>query len=159
VTGEAGPEYQRLMRLVRARIISGEYPVGGAIPSTTELVAETGKSRPVVRQAIAQLQAEGILEGHQGKGVFVAEMPAVADHRRADTEALGEEFAEFRREVRKLADQVGSDDLRARVGELEARMGRMEAIVVNLTQRSGLPNPFGGERDQAGKTARRGRAG
>jgi DNA-binding GntR family transcriptional regulator len=158
VTGEAGPEYQRLMRLVRARIISGEYPVGSVIPSTTELVAETGRSRPVVRQAIAQLQAEGILEGHQGKGVFVAAMPVDADRRRADTEALSEEFAGLRQEVRELAKSADSAGLSGRLARLEARVGRIEAILVTLHSRLGHPNPYGGERDDAQKAARRGRA-
>jgi GntR family transcriptional regulator len=152
VTGEAGPEYQRLMRQIRARIISGEYPLGSPIPSTTELVEESGMSRPVVRRAIDQLKAEGILEGHQGKGVFVAAMPVDADHRRADTEALGEQFAELRQEFRELAKHVDSDDLRARVG-------RIEAILINLHARLAYPNPYGGERDTTQKAARHGRAG
>jgi len=152
VTGETGPEYQRLMRQIRARIISGEYPLSSLIPSTTELVEESGMSRPVVRRAVDQLKAEGILEGHQGKGVFVAAMPVDADHRRADTEALGEQFAELRQEFRELAKHVDSDDLRARVG-------RIEAILINLHARLAFPNPYGGERDDTQKAARRGRAG
>lgn len=159
MTGEAGPEYQRLMRQVRARIISGEYPLDSPIPSTTELVEESRMSRPVVRRAIDQLKAEGILEGHQGKGVFVAAMPVDADHRRADTEALGEQFAELRQEVRELAKHADSADLRTRLGQLEARVGRMEAIIVNLSKRTGAPNPFEGEHDDAKRSARRGRAG
>lgn len=159
MTGETGPEYQRLMRQIRGRIISGEYPVGSRIPSTTELVEESEASRPVVRRAIDQLKAEGILEGHQGKGVFVAAVPAVADRRRADTEALGEEFAELRREFREMAEQTGSEELRARIGRLESRVGRIEAAIATFSKRSGQPNPLGGEHDVAEKAARRGRAG
>jgi GntR family transcriptional regulator len=159
VTGETGPEYQRLMRQIRDRIISGEYPLGSYIPSTTELVERSGMSRPVVRRAIDQLKAEGILEGHQGKGVAVEAMPVDADRRRADTEALSEQFAELRQEVRDLAEHAHSDDLRSRVGRLESRVGRMEAIIVNLAKRTGNPNPFGGEHDGAERAARRGRAG
>jgi DNA-binding GntR family transcriptional regulator len=140
------------MRQIRGRIISGKYPLGSQIPSTTELVAETGRSRPVVRQAIAQLQAEGILEGHQGKGVFVAAMPVDADHRRADTEALGEEFAELRQEFRELAERAQKDD------DLRARVNRIETILVNLHRRLNFPNPLGGERDITEKAAGRGRA-
>lgn len=159
MTGETGPEYQRLMRRIRAAIISGEYPVGSPIPSTTELVEESKMSRPVVRRAVDQLKAEGILEGHQGKGVYVSEVPVIADRRRADTEALGEEFAEIRREFRKLAEDVGSEDLRARFGRLETRMGRVEAAISTVAKRSRQPDPFGGEGDNTQKAARRGRAG
>lgn len=154
MAGEAGPEYLRLMRRIRAGIISGEYPVGSLIPSTTELVKDTGMSRPVVRRAVDQLKAEGILEGHQGKGVFVAALPADADSRRADTEALGEQVAELRQEFRELAKHVNSD------GDLRARVGRIEAILINLHAKLGYPNPYGGERvDGARQAARRGRAG
>jgi DNA-binding GntR family transcriptional regulator len=147
------------MHLIRARIISGEYPVDSLIPSTTDLVEESRMSRPVVRRAIDQLKAEGILRGHQGKGVYVSEVPAVADRRRADTEALGEEFAELRREFRKLAEDISSEDLRARFGRLESRMGRVEAAISTVAKRSRQPDPFGGVGDDTQKAARRGRAG
>lgn len=159
MTGETGPEYQRLMRRIRAAIISGEYPVGSPIPSTTELVEESKMSRPVVRRAIDQLKAEGILEGHQGKGVYVAAMPADADHRRADTEALGEQFAGLRQEFRELEKLTDSAEVLTRLGRVEARVGKLEAVVLNLTSRNGLPNPFGGEHDDAEKATRRGRGG
>lgn len=147
MTGETGPEYQRLMRQIRAAIITGEYPVGSRVPSTTELVAASRMSRPVVRRAVDQLKAEGILEGHQGKGVFVAAMPADADHRRADTEALAKEFAELRQQVE------GYDDLRAKVN-------RIEAVVINLCQRQGVEYPRGGARnDNTEKAPRRRQAG
>lgn len=159
MTGVAGPEYQRLMRQIRARIISGEYPVGGPIPSTAELGTESGMSRPVVRRAIDQLEAEGILEGHQGKAVFVKAMPVEADRRRDDAEALAGQFAELRQEFRDMAKLADPAEVRARLGQLEARVGQLEAIIVNLTNRSGLPNPFGGEHDVTEKAARRGRGG
>ena len=152
MAGEAGPEYQRLMRQIRGAIISGEYPVGEAIPSTTELVEESGMSRPVVRRAIDQLKAEGILEGHQGKGVYVKEMPVVADHRRDDTEALAEKFAELQQEVQELAKRADSDDLRARVG-------RMEAILIDLYAKLGYGNPYGGAHDTTERAAERRRTG
>lgn len=159
MTTGAEPEYQRLMRLIRSRIIDGEYPIGSPVPSTTELVAQSGMSRPVVRRAIDQLKAEGILEGHQGKGVFVAAMPADADHRRADTEALAEQFAELRQELRELEKTADLPEVLARLGKLETRVGRMEAIMVNFASRSGFPNPFGSKHDDAERPARRGRAG
>lgn len=152
MAGETGPEYQRLMRQIRAGIISGEYPVGSPIPSTTELVEESEMSRPVVRRAIDQLKAEGILEGHQGKGVFVKAMPVEADRRRDDTEALAEQFAGLRQEVRELAERADSGDLRARIG-------RVEAILINLHAKLGFENPYGSAHDGAEQTARRGRTG
>lgn len=153
MAGETGPEYQRLMRQIRARIISGEYLVGAPIPSTTELVEESEMSRPVVRRAIDQLKAEGILEGHQGKAVFVKAMPAAADRRRDDAEALAEQFAELRQAFRELEKQTeGYADLRAKVNLIEA-------VVINLCARQNVEYPHGGARDITEKAPRRGRAG
>ena len=153
MAGEAGPEYQRLMRQIRARIISGEYLVGGPIPSTSALGAESGMSRPVVRRAIDQLEAEGILEGHQGKAVFVKAMPSVADRRRDDAEALAGQLAELRQAFRDLEGRTeGYEDLRAKVN-------RMEAVVINLCSRLNVEYPHGGARDITEKAPRRGRAG
>lgn len=152
MTEEAGPEYQRIMSLIRSRIIDGTYPVASPIPSTAKLVTETGKTAPVVRRAVDQLKAEGILRGQPGKAVFVEAVPADADRRRADTEALGDTLAAVQSEVRKLArDTAEYDDLRARVG-------RIEAILITMHSRLGFPNPFGGERDTKKTTSARGRA-
>lgn len=136
MTEEVGPEYQRIMRLIRSGIISGTYPVGSPIPSTAKLVAQTGMSLPVVRRAVDQLKAEGILEGHPGKGVYVKAVPAEADRRRADTEALGDQLAEMR-----------------------SRIDRLEAIIINLCKRLGYPNPLGGAHDAEEEAPVRKRAG
>lgn len=144
MTGEAGPEYQRLMRQIRAGIISGEYPVGSPIPSTTELTAASGKSRPVVRRAIDQLKAEGILEGHQGKGVFVKALPEDADRGQADLKAVSER-------VDGLEDRVaGYEDLRAEVG-------RLRADILYLYDRFAVPYDHGdgGAHDDAEQAAGR----
>jgi len=83
--------------------------------------------------------------------VFVKATPEDADRERADAEALGEEFAGLRQEVRELAKRADTDDLRARVN-------RIETILVNLHRRLKYPDPFGGERDTTEKAAGRGRA-
>lgn len=56
---------------LRRTIQSGEVPVGGRIPSTAELTEHFGVSRTVVREAIASLQADGLVESRQGAGVYV----------------------------------------------------------------------------------------
>ena len=102
MTGNIGPEYRRLMDLIRSKITSGEYPVGKPIPSTTELKELTGMSIPVVRRAVSQLEADGILEGHPGKGVFVSAMPAEVDSERQDIKTLGKQVAAAAEQVREL---------------------------------------------------------
>ena len=125
MAGKVGPEYQRLMDQIRSKITSGEYPVGGLIPSTTELKEMTGMSVPVVRRAVGQLEADGILEGHPGKGVYVKVLPADADNERGDRKALGAQVAALGSEVRQLrqvVDSLGVDEIRAIASRIEVNL-------------------------------------
>ncbi|MFF4358477.1 GntR family transcriptional regulator [Streptomyces sp. NPDC001604] len=72
------PMYVQLASALRERIRRGEIPVGRRIPSQNELEQETGGlvSRRTIKSAIELLQAEGTVQGVQGKGVFVIAMPA-----------------------------------------------------------------------------------
>ncbi|MGW1269357.1 GntR family transcriptional regulator [Streptomyces sp. NPDC002491] len=74
------PMYVQLASALRERIRRGEIPVGRRIPSHHELEQETGGavSRRTIKSAIEVLQAEGTVQGVQGKGVFVVAMPASA---------------------------------------------------------------------------------
>ncbi len=56
---------------LRRMILSGAVPVGRKLPSELTLAAEHGVSRTVVREAIASLRADGLVEARQGAGVFV----------------------------------------------------------------------------------------
>jgi DNA-binding FadR family transcriptional regulator len=56
---------------LRERIAAGEFEAGSRLPSEARLVEQHGVSRTVVREAIAQLRADGLVEPRQGAGVFV----------------------------------------------------------------------------------------
>ncbi|WP_425271120.1 winged helix-turn-helix domain-containing protein [Micromonospora arborensis] len=58
---------------IRDKIASGEYAPGDKLPSLREMIAHYGVSAEPVRSALLILQAEGLIEGHQGKGTYVAE--------------------------------------------------------------------------------------
>ncbi|MGW0186966.1 GntR family transcriptional regulator [Streptomyces sp. NPDC003362] len=75
------PMYVQLASALRERIRRGEIPVGRRIPSHHELEQETGGtvSRRTIKSAIEMLQAEGIVQGVQGKGVFVIAAPTDAN--------------------------------------------------------------------------------
>jgi GntR family transcriptional regulator len=65
------PLYIQLREVIRNKIEDGEYPVGTAIPSESQL-AEAYNLNPLsVRSALAALKYEGLLRSIQGKGVFV----------------------------------------------------------------------------------------
>jgi len=54
-------------------ITSGKIAPGSRLPTEQELIAATGVSRTVVREAVAALRAEGLVVTRQGVGAFVAE--------------------------------------------------------------------------------------
>src|SRR5262245_7173738 len=54
-------------------ITSGKIAPGSQLPTEQELIAATGVSRTVVREAVAALRAEGLVVTRQGVGAFVPE--------------------------------------------------------------------------------------
>lgn len=66
------PLYAQLRELILERIQDGVYGPGEKIPSEMDFCKELDLSRPTVRQAVAELVADGVLEIHKGKGTFVA---------------------------------------------------------------------------------------
>jgi GntR family transcriptional regulator, transcriptional repressor for pyruvate dehydrogenase complex len=56
---------------IRDAVFQGEYLEGSSIPSEPELSQQFGVSRAVVRDATRILEARGLIEIAQGKGMFV----------------------------------------------------------------------------------------
>ncbi|MCG5237991.1 FadR/GntR family transcriptional regulator [Xanthobacter oligotrophicus] len=56
---------------LRQMILSGEFPPGAKLPSEAQLTQAHGVSRTVVREAVAALRSDGLVEARQGAGVFV----------------------------------------------------------------------------------------
>lgn len=71
----ATPLHRQLADTLRDRIRRGEIATGSPVPSEAELVAAYGVSRGTVRQALAQLRAEGIIAGGRGKPPVVGHVP------------------------------------------------------------------------------------
>ncbi|MFL5627710.1 MAG: GntR family transcriptional regulator [Ktedonobacteraceae bacterium] len=66
----------QLMTYFRERILDGRLPVGTRLPNDGELAAEYQISRDTVRQALALLVNEGLIERVQGRGTFVSQPPS-----------------------------------------------------------------------------------
>lgn len=58
---------------LRARIARGDYNPGDKLPSEAHLSETFGVSRTVIREAIASLRADGLVEPRQGSGVYILE--------------------------------------------------------------------------------------
>ena len=61
----------QVIDLIRAEIESGNWPVGGRIPTEPELTLLTGTGRNTVREAVQSLVHVGMLERRQGSGTYV----------------------------------------------------------------------------------------
>ena len=70
-TSYKSPLYIQLREVIRNKIEDGEYPVGTAIPSESQLAETYGLNPLSVRSALTALKYEGLLRPVQGKGVFV----------------------------------------------------------------------------------------
>jgi GntR family transcriptional regulator len=125
------PVYKQVADDLRERVVSGQLGPGDPLPSEPQLVQECGVSRTIVRQGLALLRNEGLIQPKHGKGWFVrsqrpvrrmasaryqAELDQVARaaHERDDTPFTYDhrDFAEFdldRRLTRVEADEVLAD--------------------------------------------------
>jgi GntR family transcriptional regulator len=65
------PRYEQLRDALRARVTSGEWPSGGALPSEADLAKHYKVALGTMRQAITCAVEDGLLERVHGKGTFV----------------------------------------------------------------------------------------
>ncbi|MFI6520136.1 GntR family transcriptional regulator [Spirillospora sp. NPDC050679] len=71
------PAYLRIADTLREQIRSGDRQPGSRLPTMAELGAAHGVSEIVIRQAIAQLRGEGLVETRRGGGTVVRAAPPV----------------------------------------------------------------------------------
>jgi GntR family transcriptional regulator len=68
------PYYIQLMDLLKDQVQRKVWQPGDQIPGEQDLCEMYGISRTVVRQALRELELEGIIRRRKGKGTFIAEM-------------------------------------------------------------------------------------
>ena len=69
----ATPVYQRIVDDIEAKIRTGELRPSQRLPSLAKLTLAYGCSAQPVKTALRLLQYAGVLEGHQGRGVYVTD--------------------------------------------------------------------------------------
>lgn len=92
---------ERVVTALRHQVLAGEISPGQKLPTEGRLTETFGVSRTVIREAIASLAADGLVEPRQGAGVFVLEHPTVA-------------FGSLSHEIKKVSQALNV---------LEVRMG------------------------------------
>lgn len=65
------PRYLQLHALLKKQILSGEYAEGSLLPSENQLSRQHQITRSMVRQALQELEKEGLIRKQQGKGSIV----------------------------------------------------------------------------------------
>jgi GntR family transcriptional regulator len=70
------PAYLQLVQQVKQALRMGVLEVGDRLPTIKEVVAEVAVNPNTVSKAYWQLEHEGLVEGRQGVGTFVARRPA-----------------------------------------------------------------------------------
>ena len=100
----AAPMYDQLKQLIIDGITREKLGPGDLLPGEHRMCERYGSSRTVVRQALAQLEHEGIVERVKGKGTFVA--------RPKTSESLVHTLAGLFEEVERRGGHVRSQILR-----------------------------------------------
>ena len=137
------PAYQQVADDIRRKIAEGEIPVGSAIPSTAKLTQTYGVSTTVIRAAVAQLRADGLLVGQPGKGVYVRSTPEAAAERAATIQDLSHQVEQLRAELRK-AEARRRDEVAAELGALRESVALIRSRLVDLYAQLGKTYPDDG---------------
>ncbi len=90
------PRYEQMYRIVRERILAGQYQVGERIPSEKELIEEFGVSRITSKKALDMLVQEGMIHRQPGRGSFVTRKEQQDDSAVPAVEAEAEAVATAR---------------------------------------------------------------
>jgi GntR family transcriptional regulator len=112
------PLYVQIKELLRGRILDGTYPPHAQLPSESEMIAAFGVSRITVRQALGDLENEGMIFRLHGKGAFVSKPKAFQDLGRLQGfgEAMRQMGYETFSRVLGVQDVVPSTQVREHLG-------------------------------------------
>lgn len=111
------PLYRQLKQHIVHLISSGGWQPGAAVPSVRQLASDLGMSTATVQRAYNELQAQGLLIGRTGRGVFVGELATGVSQRPGErNEMLQALFAHAISHARSLG--FGRGEVMASVQQL-----------------------------------------
>jgi DNA-binding FadR family transcriptional regulator len=131
-----------LAEALRARIRSGEWPEGFALPTERELSAQTALSRTSVREALRMLEVDGLIQIRPGRNGGARVRRPAGDEltRQLELFIWGRNIAaEHLHDVREALEALGAEGAARRrtdadVAELIARTEAVEASVDDLAR-------------------------
>ncbi len=105
---EAQRVAEAVIRQIETLILEGVLRPGERLPGERDLAERLGVSRPSLREALAELEARGLIQTRKGGGSYVAELtgsaftPALIELFAGHDRALND-YIDFRRDVEGLA--------------------------------------------------------
>jgi GntR family transcriptional regulator len=93
---EEGPLYRQLAAILRRPILGGDFPPGIALPREADLARRFGVSLITVRQALRDLEGDGLIKKRAAKPAIVTAL-----HERADPSVAFRSFVEIAASTRE----------------------------------------------------------
>ena len=109
------PMYLQIKEQIRHRIAVGDWKAGHEVPSIRALAIDLRVSVITIKRAYAELESEGVIVTHHGKGSFVAEATGLA------TDLQQQELDDHLLAAVRLAKLLNIDEV-----ELAARLRKAE---------------------------------
>ena len=135
-----------LVETLIAQIESGDLAPGQRLPTEQAIVAATGVSRTVVREALASLRAKGLITTRQGLGAFVSNNPQPRSFSimPTDLELIDEVLRVLELRMGIEVEAAGLAALRRTDEDLERMAARLDALETSIRAgASGIEEDFG----------------
>jgi len=124
------PAYKAVSAEIERIILSGALEPGAPLPTEQELAQQFGVNRSTLREAIRQVEQEGLVERREGRRLFVA-LPGLTDFAPRAMRALVLQQATFH-ELWQVA--VVLEPLGAQLAAHAAREDDLQALAANLAR-------------------------
>lgn len=122
------PAYKAVSAAIERAIVDGSLAAGAALPTEAELAERFGVHRSTVREAIRQIEQEGLLQRREGRRLFVC-LPGVQDLTPRATRLLLLQQTPFR-DLYELA--LALEPVAARLAAERAQPHDLQALQLNL---------------------------
>lgn len=142
------PKYENAYRVILGRLKAGLYPIGGRMPTESELAKHFDVSRVTIRRALDMLVQDGYVESKQGSGYKVLTISPASDTcltsftdamLRAGKEPTSrfvslDHFPPGAAEISNLPDEMQTDEI-TRVVRLRLVDGKPSMLVMTYAPR------------------------
>lgn len=122
---------------IRVQIDDGYFAIGDKLPTEAALIARFGHSRTVIREALAELRADGLVESQQGSGVYVtglSQVDTIAGLFTGETDRISDIIEELELRIgieEEAAGLAASRSSPAQEAEIHSQVERFGALVAS----------------------------